>query len=296
MKNYSVKKRSLLLALTSSFVWWSFVFVVIFFLITLVDLVYPLISGQKIGGTVLYRIIFSATASAIANFFVHFLIAPRLNKQYSSFRKTLLNIAEYGYSEKIIASMEEQLKVCMNDKTKNITYINQYAMFLGEAYLSLHQYDKAAEKLGLADYELMKQQACDSDDAAAKHNIVMLHVLWVQLYSACGSVKMTEQWITKGEGYFSNYRGINEMSDYFVDTAYFESLMIHGQYDNALKLLEKYENEEQLKFGITFDKARCLKKMGDKKQADILFDKAYKMATNDWRRKTVEIEKASIAS
>ena len=296
MKKLSEKKRSLLLALTSTFMWWSFVFVVIFFLITLVDLIYFMISGQKIGGTVLYRLIFAVSASAIANIFIHFLIAPRLNKQYRSFRKIILNIAEYGYSEQIIASMEEQLRICLQDRSKNANYINQYAMFLGEAYLSLHQYDKAAEKLGLADYELMKKQAHDPSDASAKHNVVMLHVLWVQLYSACGSVKMTEQWITKGEGYFSNYRGINEMSEYFVDTAYFESLMIHGQYDNALKLLEKYENKEQLKFGITFDKARCFRKMGDKKQADILFDKAYKMATNDWRRKTVEIEKASIAS
>jgi len=277
----------------NAFMWWSFVFVVIFFLITIIDLLYPMISGQKMGGTVMYRIIFAAFSSAVANVVGHMFIAPRLNRQYGAFRRILLNIAENGYSEKTIANMEEQLRLCLKDKQKNITYINQYAMFLGEAYLSLHQYDKAAEKLGIADYELMKTQARDPNNSSAKHNIVMLHVLWVQLYSACGSVKMTEQWITKGESYFSNYRGINEMSDYFVDTAYFESLMIHGQYDNALKLLKKYENDEQLRFGITFDKARCLRKMGEKQQAELLFDEAYNMATNDWRRKTVEIERAN---
>lgn len=277
----------------NAFMWWSFVFVVIFFLITIIDLLYPMISGQKMGGTVMYRIIFAAFSSAAANVVGHMFIAPRLNRQYGAFRRILLNIAENGYSEKTIANMEEQLRLCLKDKQKNITYINQYAMFLGEAYLSLHQYDKAAEKLGIADYELMKTQARDPKNSSAKHNIVMLHVLWVQLYSACGSVKMTEQWITKGESYFSNYRGINEMSDYFVDTAYFESLMIHGQYDNALKLLKKYENDEQLRFGITFDKARCLRKMGEKQQAELLFDEAYNMATNDWRRKTVEIERAN---
>lgn len=292
MKKLSLKRRSLIILL-NAFMWWSFVFVVIFFLITLIDLIYPMISGQKMGGTVSYRIIFAAFSSAVANIVGNLFIAPRLNRQYGAFRRILLNIAEHGYSEKTIANMEEQLKLCLKDKQKNITYINQYAMFLGEAYLSLHQYDKAAEKLGIADYELMKNQARDPDNSSAKHNIVMLHVLWVQLYSACGSVKMTEQWITKGESYFSNYRGINEMSDYFVDTAYFESLMIHGQYDNALKLLKKYENDEQLRFGITFDKARCLRKMGEKQQAELLFDEAYNMATNDWRRKTVEIERAN---
>lgn len=293
MKKLSFKNRALLYAFISAFIWWSSVFVIIFFLITLMDFIYPMLSGEKLGGTVLYRVVFAAFSSAVVNIVGHLFIAPRLNKQYGMFRRILLNIAEHGYSEKIIASMEEQLRICLKDRPKNITYINQYAMFLGEAYLSLHQYDKAAEKLGLADYELMKKQALDPKNHSAKHNIVMLHVLWVQLYSACGSVKMTEQWITKGESYFSNYRGINEMSDYFVDTAYFESLMIHGQYDNAMKLLEKYENDEQLKFGITFDKARCLRKMGEKQKADRLFDEAYNMATNDWRRKTVEIEKAS---
>ena len=293
MKKLSFKNRALLYAFISAFIWWSSVFVIIFFLITLMDFIYPMLSGEKLGGTVLYRVVFAAFSSAVVNIVGHLFIAPRLNKQYGMFRRILLNIAEHGYSEKIIANMEEQLRICLKDRPKNITYINQYAMFLGEAYLSLHQYDKAAEKLGLADYELMKKQALDPNNHSAKHNIVMLHVLWVQLYSACGSVKMTEQWITKGESYFSNYRGINEMSDYFVDTAYFESLMIHGQYANAMKLLEKYENDEQLKFGITFDKARCLRKMGEKQKADRLFDEAYNMATNDWRRKTVEIEKAS---
>lgn len=294
MKNLSAKKRALLLAFLSVFMWWAFVFMIIFFIITLIDLTYPLITGQKIGGTVSFRIFFAALSSVIVNLFGHMVLAPRLNRQYGTFRKIIINIAEDGYSEKIIANMEEQLRLCLNDKPKNTTYINQYAMFLGEAYLSLHQYDKAAEKLGLADYEAMKLQARDPNNTAAKHNIVMLHVLWVQLYSACGSVKMTEQWIKKGETYFSSYRDINEMSEFLVDTAYFESLMIHGQYANALKLLEKYENDEQMKFGITFDKARCLRKMGEKKQADQLFDEAYHMATNDWHRKTVEIEKASI--
>ena len=84
---------------------------------------------------------------------------------------------------------------------------------------------------------------------------------------------------------------MNEITDYFIDTAYFESLMIHGQYDNAIKLLDKYASDEQLIFGVCLDKARCLMKMDRKDEAEALFDKAHDLATNDWRRKTVELER-----
>lgn len=288
MKKRSAKHSKLLLSFAALFMRWAMMFIVIFSLITLIDLIS---SGNGRGGSVVFRIVFAAVGSVIVNFIAYFFIIPKLNKQYGVFRKILMRIAESGYSGDIIAQMEEQLRVCQSEPQKYTPYINQYAMFLAEAYLSLQEYNKAEEKLKIADMDFMEQQAKNPNSLPAQHNIVMLCVLWVQFYSALGEKSKVEDQLRFSEKYFSKYRGMNEITDYFIDTAYFESLMIHGQYDNAIKLLDKYASDEQLIFGVCLDKARCLMKMDRKDEAEALFDKAHDLATNDWRRKTVELER-----
>ena len=269
---------------------WAMMFIIIFSLITLIDL----ISSGSGGGSLSFQVIFAAVGSVIVNIIAYFFIIPKLNNQYGVFRKILMKIAESGYSDDIIAQMEKQLRVCQAEPKKYTQYINQYAMFLAEAYLSLQDYSKAEEKLNIADIDYMEEQAKNPNSLPAQHNIVMLCVLWIQLYSALGEKGKVEDQLRFSEKYFSKYRGMNEITDYFMDTAYFESLMIHGQYDNALKLLDKYAADEQLTFGVCLDKARCLLKMNKKDEAAVLFDKAYSLATNDWRRKTVELERNKV--
>ena len=286
MKGPSPKTNKYILIFTSLFMRWAIMFIIIFSLTSLIDI----ISGQK-ANTLAFRLIFAAVGSVIANLIARLLILPRLNKQYSVFRKILQKIAENGYSDDVISKMEEQLTFCRAEPRKYTAYTNQYAMFLAEAYLSLRQFDKAEEKLEIADIDFMQLQAKNPESLPAQHNIVMLCVLWVQLYAGRNDKKMVEDQLRNSERYFAKYRGMNEITDYFMDTAYFESLMIHGQYDNALKLLDKYAKDEQLSFGVFLDKARCLKKMGRLEDADNFFNKAYEKASNDWRRKTVELER-----
>lgn len=291
MKNQSPKQSKFTLILVAVVIRWAMMFILIFALITLVDFVSSLLAPQSSSGSVAFRIIFAAVGSVIANLFAQIFIAPRMNRQYREFRKILVNIANDGYSDETIAKMEELFSVCSAEPKKNAPYINQYAMFLAEAYLSLHIYDKAEEMLKAVELDFMEAQASDPNSLPAQHNIVMIYVLWVQLYAALGDKEMVENQLREGEKYFSKYRSKNEVTDYFIDTAYFESLIIHLQYENALKLLDKYSEIEQLKFGISLDKARCLKKMGRVEEADALFDKAYELASNDWRRHTVLLER-----
>ncbi|SHM33723.1 hypothetical protein [Ruminococcus flavefaciens] len=287
MKEPTPKTNKLILIFTALFMRWAMMFIIIFSLTSLIDI----ISGQK-ANTIGFRVLFAAVGSVIANLVARLFILPRLNKQYSVFRRILQKIAEHGYSDEVIAKMEEQLTFCRAEPRKYTAYTNQYAMFLAEAYLSLKQFDKSEEKLEIADIDFMQIQAKNPESLPAQHNIVMLCVLWVQLYAGRNDKKMVEDQLRNGERYFSKYRGMNEITDYFIDTAYFESLMIHDQYNNALKLLDKYANDEQLSFGVFLDKARCLKRMGKAEEADAFFNKAYDAASNDWRRKTVDIERS----
>ncbi len=271
---------------------WALVFVVIFGLITGVDAVTAL-AGSKTSGSVPFRLVFAAIASVIVNIIIALFIAPRLNGKYRTFRSLVLRIADEGYSEPLIKEMEEQLSVCLEDKENNKLFISQYAMFLGEAYLSLHRYDDAEEKLKLTDMEYMKKAAENPADINAQQNMIMYHVLLIQLSSARKDIENTEYWLRHGEKYFSRMRGKNEWVDYFIDTAYFESLMVHGQYENAMKLLKKYDDVKSIAFGIALDKARCMKRMGDMNESERYFNTAYELAANDWRRKTVELERDS---
>ncbi len=286
MKEPSPKTNKYILIFTSLFMRWAIMFIIIFSLTSLIDI----ISGQR-SNTIAFRVVFAAVGSVIANLIARLIILPRLNKQYSVFRKILQKIADCGYSDDVISKMEEQLTFCRAEPRKYTAYTNQYAMFLAEAYMSLRQFDKAEEKLEIADIDFMQLQAKNPESLPAQHNIVMLCVLWVQLYAGRNDKKMLEDQLRNSERYFAKYRGMNEITDYFMDTAYFESLMIHEQYENALKLLDKYTKDEQLSFGVFLDKARCLKKMGRHEDANSYFDKAYETATNDWRRKTVELER-----
>ncbi|SEH81642.1 hypothetical protein SAMN02910265_02858 [Ruminococcus flavefaciens] len=286
MKEPSPKTNKYILIFTSLFMRWAIMFIIIFSLTSLIDI----ISGQR-SNTIAFRVMFAAVGSVIANLIARLFILPRLNKQYSVFRKILQKIADCGYSDDVISKMEEQLTFCRAEPRKYTAYTNQYAMFLAEAYMSLRQFDKAEEKLEIADIDFMQLQAKNPESLPAQHNIVMLCVLWVQLYAGRNDKKMLEDQLRNSERYFAKYRGMNEITDYFMDTAYFESLMIHEQYENALKLLDKYAKDEQLSFGVFLDKARCLKKMGRHEDANSYFDKAYETATNDWRRKTVELER-----
>ena len=272
---------------------WSLVFLLIFTLITGVDAASALLGSGSTGGSVLFRLVFAAVASVIVNIVISLFIAPRMNKKYRIFRGLVMRIAEDGYSETLIDEMEKELTSCLADKEHNRLYISQYAMFLGEAYISLHRYDEAEEKLNMADMEYMERAAENKADLNAQQNMIMLHVLLIQLCSARKDVGQTEKWLSSGEKYFSRMRGKNDWVNYFIDTAYFESLLVHGQYENAMKLLEKYDNVKPISFGITLDKARCSKLMGNTDKAAEFFDAAYKLAANNWRRKTVELERDS---
>ena len=272
---------------------WSLVFLLIFTLITGVDAASALLGDGSPGGSVLFRLVFAAVASIIINIVISLFIAPHMNKKYRTFRSIVMRIAEDGYSDVLIDEMEKELSSCLTDKEHNHLYISQYAMFLGEAYISLHSYAKAEEKLNMADMEYMEKAAENKADLNAQQNMIMLHVLLIQLCSARKDVEQTEKWLSRGEKYFSRMHGKNDWVNYFIDTAYFESLLVHEQYENAMKLLEKYDTVKPISFGITLDKARCSKLMGKTDKAAEFFDTAYKLAANDWRRKTVELERDS---
>lgn len=291
MKEPYSKRNKFIMIFTAVFMRWAMMFIIIFSLISLIDLFSSGLSGRQNANSVTFRVIFAAVGSVIANLVARLFILPRLNRQYMVFRKILQKIAECGYSDEVISKMEEQLTFCRAEPRKYTAYTNQYAMFLAEAYLSLRQFEKAEAKLEIADIDFMQVQAKNPESLPAQHNIVMLCVLWVQLYAGRNDKKKVEDQLRNSERYFAKYRGMNEITDYFMDTAYFESLMIHEQYDNALKLLNKYAKDEQLSFGVFLDKARCLKKMGKLDEAAAFFDRAYEQATNDWRRKTVDIER-----
>ena len=116
-------------------------------------------------------------------------------------------------------------------------------------------------------------------------------MLRVQLAAVSGDIKLTEERVASGEKVFALYRDKSEMMNYLIDTAYFESLLVHEQYETADKLLEKYKDNEELRFGYLLDKGRCYMRMGRTEQAENYFNEAYSMATNDWRRRTIDLER-----
>ena len=270
---------------------WAFLCGVVFVIICLIDILSSAFGNKQSGTPLAFRLIFAAIGSFIANLLLYFFITPRLNKTFSRYHRLLMKIADEGYSDETISAMEEQLEICQKDREKDLPFITHYALFLSEAYLSLHRYREAEEKLKLVDMEYMANQARIPSDKGAHQNIITLHVLWIQLYSARNDIEMTEHWVRCGEKYFTQFRGNNRITDYFIDTAYFESLLVHGQYENALKLLEKYNGDEQLAFGIELDKGRCYKRMGLLREAAAAFDAAYGLAINDWRRSMVDFER-----
>ena len=87
MKKRSAKHSKLLLSFAALFMRWAMMFIVIFSLITLIDLIS---SGNGRGGSVVFRIVFAAVGSVIVNFIAYFFIIPKLNKQYGVFRKILI--------------------------------------------------------------------------------------------------------------------------------------------------------------------------------------------------------------
>lgn len=167
-------------------------------------------------------------------------------------------------------------------------------MFLTEACLSLQNTDKAREFFKQIDYNIIKAEFQQIKSIAVQRNMILYHVLSVQLAAAMSDVALTERCISEGEKYFSLYRNKSELMNYVIDTAYFESLMLHERYNNALNLINKYSTSDDLRFGVAFDKARCLLKMGDKQGAESLFDEAYSLAANDWRRRIIDIYRSSI--
>ncbi|EWM53551.1 hypothetical protein [Ruminococcus flavefaciens] len=274
----------------SFFLRWATLFIIIFLLLTLID-AFTALSDRNSGGSLTFRLIFAAAASVVVNVILYFLVAPRMNKNFRAYRTIIMSIASEGYSQRNISDMEKQLEICMQDREKNEMLVDQYSMFLGEAYISLHRYAEAEKHLDTADYDKMAKAVQATSNIKPLQNIIMLHVLWIQLFSARRDKEATEHWVRKGEKYFGRMRGKDEVTDYFIDTAYFESLLVHDQYSSALELLKKYESNEALEFGVSLDKARCLKLMGSAEKANKYFNKAYELAANDWRRLTVELER-----
>lgn len=290
MKRVFSCKKNFLSILKAFAAWWFTCFIFIFLALSAVDLVTSLLSGDTRRPKNTFRLLFSALSAVPVCLIVQFLLLPRLSKHYGTFRRILLEIAKNGYSEFLIEQMEDQLKICRSDDSKT-SYANQYAMFLAEAYISLHCYEKAENALEQTDYKFMQNEVKNVNSSEVQRNIIMYHLLSVQLSSARMDKDMTEKNISRGEKVFSKFRGNSEITDYLIDIAYFESLLLHGQYDNAIKLIDKYSDSPELEFGVTFDKARCLLRKGCGSEAQELFDKAYSLATNDWRRKTVELER-----
>lgn len=280
--------------LKAFFVWWLVCFLFIFLLVTVTEIVYPLFAhGSRLGVPISIRVIFSAIAAVPMNFIVFNLLLPRLNKQYKAYKEILISIDREGYSDNVISELEKQLSWCLQKGGAYATYSNQYAMFLTEAHLSLQNIDKASEYIKCVDYSVLKNEFQQIRSISVQRNMILYHVLSVQLAAAMSDVTLTERCVSEGEKYFSLYRNKNELMNYVIDTAYFESLMLHGRYSGALNLINKYSGNDGLRFGVAFDKARCLLKMGDKQGADRLFDEAYSLAGNDWRRRIIDICRSS---
>lgn len=291
MKNDFQKPKDNLMILRALAAWWILGFSIIFSATTVIDLLSSAWKDISIGRAMMFRAVFSALSAVPLTFIVYFLVIPRVNKQFRIFRKIVSRISDEGYSDTVIKDMEAQLQFCMTMPTSYATYRNQYAMFLTEAYMSLHEYELAEEKLGCVDYEFMKSELRGTNTISLQRNILLIHVLRVQLAAVSGDIKLTEERVASGEKVFALYRDKSEMMNYLIDTAYFESLLVHEQYENADKLLEKYKDNEELRFGYLLDKGRCYMRMGRTEQAENYFNEAYSMATNDWRRRTIDLER-----
>lgn len=292
MKNDFKKPKDYLILLRALSAWWLLCFSIILLVTSMIDMVSPLFHGGSHMNLWLFRTVFAALAAIPASLAVYFVIIPRVDKQFRIMRRIVARIAEEGYSEPVIKDMEEQLEYCMTTRSGSSSYRNQYAMFLTEAYISLHDYKKAEGCLNCVDYEFMKNELRRVNTIAVQRNILLIHVLRVQLAANSGDIKRTEECISKGERVFALFRDKSEIINYLIDTAYFESLMVHKQYENAMQLLDKYKDNEELSFGYILDNGRCLLRMGRTEEAQRFFDKAYSMATNDWRRRTVELERS----
>lgn len=209
-----------------------------------------------------------------------------INKDRKHLKETLVRISNEGYTPQVMFLLDEGYGMTSNDSTR-AGYSNSYALYLSDAYITQHNYDKALYYNSLVNTEELFRY----DLAGFLLDQLFYHGQRIQLAAYTGNIPACEQFMREAQNFFAASRGKNPMYDYIMDGSVFEYYFAIGDLARCEAMIRPYEQYSELKYGVYVSLGRLYAKKGDVYAANGFFDKAQLAARNDYLKQMAENER-----
>ena len=209
-----------------------------------------------------------------------------INKDRKHLKETLVRISNEGYTPQVMFLLDEGYGMTSNDSTR-AGYANSYALYLSDAYITQHNYDKALYYNSLVNTEELFRY----DLAGFLLDQLFYHGQRIQLAALTGNIPACEQFMREAQNFFAASRGKNPMYDYIMDGSVFEYYFAIGDLARCEAMIRPYEQYSELKYGVYVSLGRLYAKKGDVYAANGFFDKAQLAARNDYLKQMAENER-----
>ncbi len=237
------------------------------------------------------RLIISAIA-AVPIAFIYWFVMTKTNKQNKVYEKIMEQFKTESFSDNVLAQMEEQLQFCINSGGRYDVYLNNYAMFLTDAYTELREFDRAKYFINCVRYATLTKELKELNTITAHQHIVYYHALRVQLAIHTNERQYVERLIQDGKPFFDKYYGKSDFITLIIDFMWFDYYLMNGRFSDCEAILKKHEENENIACTLVGRKAMLLRKQGRSEEAEKAFDEAYSLAKNDYLRREIAIERS----
>ena len=237
------------------------------------------------------RLIISA-AAAIPMALLMFWLTKVTNKQDKIYTAIIEEFKTDSFSDHVLAQMEEQLQFCINSGGRYDVYLNNYAMFLTDAYTELREFDRAKYFINCVRYATLTKELKELNTITAHQHIVYYHALRVQLAIHTNEQQYVERLIQDGKPFFDKYYGKSDFITLIIDFMWFDYYLMNGRFSDCEAILKKHEENENIACTLVGRKAMLLRKQGRSEEAEKAFDEAYSLAKNDYLRREIAIERS----
>lgn len=235
----------------------------------------------------IHRLIFGALVGLFFEIVIFNLVFPiMIGKDKKAYKETITRIRDEGYTPQLVQFMEENFLLTSADSNKT-GYANGYAIYLTDANIISHNYDRA----------LYYNSLINTNELFRYNSIAMIieQVIYyghrIQIAAHTGNIPACEQFMREAEGLFSSSRGKSPAIDYMIDGSVFEYYYAIGDLARCEALISPYEQYAELKHSTYLNLARVYAKKGDTYAANGFFDKALLSATNDYLKQVTENER-----
>ena len=234
-----------------------------------------------------HRLIFAAFAGIFIEVVLFSLVFPIiLGKERKAYKETLLRIRDEGYTPALVQFMTENYLRVSAD-SKKVGYANGYALYLTDAAIISHDYDRALYYSDLVNTaELFRYNTI---------GMIMEQVIYyghrIQIAAFTHNIPACEQVMREAQGLFNSTKGRNPAIDYMIDGSVFEYYFAIGDLARCEALIKPYEQYEELKYAAYQCMGRVFAKKGDAYAANEFFDKAILAASNGFLKQVAENER-----